>query len=404
MYKVIVFEKSSRIGGKCYDIQYRGTPQALGADFLEANYFNADSLIPFLEEYGLADIVQVTPTDIWKTNSAQDPGSKLARFQFLLLATSKLTNSTSPEVNSEFLLKAIVQYITLHKEMFGLYEGDLMQRPTPQVMHRTRGTLLDFLQREDLLALVPIFQTTQTLPGYGHLDEIGALYGLIWHNPRFILSMVLTALKNAKKPFASFSFKNGYEHIWRTIAKRENLTIVFQTDITNIKHCDNSICLKTWQNLEPKTEVCDFLIWTPEVTQYLRTAEKTTKDEDRLLKTLQPEVYYAHLIDVEGGIRHSPTTAFLANVLTKEEEFAVTWTADTAGLLDQEITKPEGIAKYNNKKGLRTLYAVHAPSKHFTQEAILKEKMRKFLKTGFNVTSVEFLHTVAWSYFPRYMI
>ena len=280
MYKVIVFEKSSRIGGKCYDIQYRGTPQAQGADFLEANYFNADSLIPFLEEYGLADIVQVTPTDIWKTNSAQDPGSKLARFQFLLLATSKLTNSTSPEVNSEFLLKAIVQYITLHKEMFGLYEGDLMQRPTPQVMHRTRGTLLDFLKREDLLALVSIFQTTQTLPGYGHLDEIGALYGLIWHNPRFVLSLVLTALKNAKKPFGQFSFKNGYEQIWRAIAKKENLTIAFQTDITNINQCYNSICLKTWQNLEPKTEVCDFLIWTPEVTQYLRTAEKTTKEED----------------------------------------------------------------------------------------------------------------------------
>ena len=79
--------------------------------------------------------------------------------------------------------------------MFGLYEGDLMQRPTPKVMQRLQGTILDFLKRENLLGMLPIFQTTQTLAGYGHLDETAALYGLIWHNPRLILVMALVALK-----------------------------------------------------------------------------------------------------------------------------------------------------------------------------------------------------------------
>ena len=71
----MVFEKSGRIGGKCFDIDYRGTPQAQGADFLESNYFNSDSLVPVLKEYGLDDIVPVTPTDIWATNLANDPRS-----------------------------------------------------------------------------------------------------------------------------------------------------------------------------------------------------------------------------------------------------------------------------------------------------------------------------------------
>ena len=57
----------------------------------------------------------------------------------------------------------------------------------------------------------------------------------------------------------------------------------------------------------------------PEVTQLLRTVDKQTKEEKCLLKSLKPEVYYAHLIEVEGGVRHSPTTAFMANLLSKEE-------------------------------------------------------------------------------------
>ena len=62
---------------------------------------------------------------------------------------------------------------------------------------------------------------------------------------------------------------------------------------------------------------------------------------------------------------------------------------------------PEVIDKYNNEKGLRTLYALHAPSKQYTNEKILKKKMRDHFIDGFNVTNVEFLNTVAWTYFPR---
>ena len=288
--------------------------------------------------------------------------------------------------------------------MFGLYEGDLMQRPTPEVLHRIRGTILDFLKRENLLVLLPIFQLSGTLAGYGHLDEVGALYSLIWHNPRLVLSVALKSLKLNRKPFDIFTLKHGYEHIWKTIVKREDLNIYFQTDIISINHKRNGVYLKTWQNFEPKTEVCDFLVWTPEASQYLRTVRKTTKEEHRLLKTLKPQVYYSHLIDVEGGVRHAPMTAFMKNVLRKDEDYAVTWTYDTAGMLTPGIDTADGIDKYNKGTGLRSLYALHAPSAYYTNETFLKKKMRNFLMAGFNVTSVEFLNTIAWTYFPRYNI
>ena len=111
-------------------------------------------------------------------------------------------------------------------------------------------------------------------------------------------------------------------------------------------------------------------------------------------------MYYTQLINFEGGVRHSPNTAFMANLLSKEE-YAVIWTIDTAGLLSPGTNTPEGLAKYNNDTGQRTLFTVHAPSKQYTSEAFLKKKTRNYFLGGFNVTKLTFLNTMGWPYFPR---
>ena len=40
--------------------------------------------------------------------------------------------------------------------------------------------------RNKLQVLIPLFQASTTIQGYGHLDEISALYGLMWNTPNFI--------------------------------------------------------------------------------------------------------------------------------------------------------------------------------------------------------------------------
>ena len=69
-------------------------------------------------------------------------------------------------------LKAAVSYIGLHQELFGTYEGVLMKKPSMEVLNRTQGTFLEFLTREDLLPLLPVFTLAHTVPGYGYLDEV----------------------------------------------------------------------------------------------------------------------------------------------------------------------------------------------------------------------------------------
>ena len=57
--KITIFEKSSRVGGKCYDVQHDEFYQPLGATFLHVDYF--DTVVKLANRYGVGDI-QAIPT------------------------------------------------------------------------------------------------------------------------------------------------------------------------------------------------------------------------------------------------------------------------------------------------------------------------------------------------------
>ena len=50
--------------------------------------------------------------------------------------------------------------------------GYLMKKPSVAVLNRAHGTFLEFLTRENLLPLFPIFLVTHTFLGEGYLDEV----------------------------------------------------------------------------------------------------------------------------------------------------------------------------------------------------------------------------------------
>ena len=125
---------------------------------MEANAFRDDNLVSLLREYGLDDLVPVSSSHIWMTNSASDIGGKLTPAQFMIRSVVDMTNTTSREVNLNFYLASNVRYIKIHNEMFGSFEGTLMQRLTQEVMHKIKVTFLDFLERENLLGMISTFQ------------------------------------------------------------------------------------------------------------------------------------------------------------------------------------------------------------------------------------------------------
>ena len=52
-----IYEKSGRVGGKAYDIKYRGVANFMGASLADPNYF--DNLISLVEEYGAGEYLRV---------------------------------------------------------------------------------------------------------------------------------------------------------------------------------------------------------------------------------------------------------------------------------------------------------------------------------------------------------
>ena len=74
-----------------------------------------------------------------------------------------------------------------------------MLRPSEEVLYRTRGTFLEFIKREDLEPMKIVLKTSHELQGYGYIDEVSALYGLLWNQPKF---MYLYALRLLQQPIA----------------------------------------------------------------------------------------------------------------------------------------------------------------------------------------------------------
>ena len=52
--KITIFEKSSRVGGKCYDRTVDGYVRALGASFLGNDYF--DNLVELMTRYNISGL------------------------------------------------------------------------------------------------------------------------------------------------------------------------------------------------------------------------------------------------------------------------------------------------------------------------------------------------------------
>merc|ERR1711931_185774 len=95
---VTIFEKTSRVGGKSFDVNYHGITRPMGTVFGEVNYF--DNLFPLAKEFGVGDIVKSVLPNVWATNNASDPGSKLTSKQFILGSVAKMTKSLDPMENA----------------------------------------------------------------------------------------------------------------------------------------------------------------------------------------------------------------------------------------------------------------------------------------------------------------
>merc|ERR1712226_1284884 len=232
--KVVIFEKSNRVGGKSYDIPFDGTPLPLGTVFGEPNYRSPGNYVPLAEKYGFGETIPLVGAGEWRWVPGTANFTKYNAAAGLLSSVAQLANVTIAEAPIALLL-TLKKYSEIHNTMFGNYKGYLMPQPDWQTMLRCRGTYMDFLDREGLTPMIPFLIRSNELQGYGYLDEVAALYGLMWQNTKWMASAALSYLGDTNPKFRSFITQYGYESLWEKIVRVENLDIRFKTDVISVR-------------------------------------------------------------------------------------------------------------------------------------------------------------------------
>ena len=100
---LVIFERDNRVGGKSYDVHYRGLDQPLGTIFVIEEYF--DNLIPLARRYGVGDLVKFVKPAIIDNFKSLELTDYIGRGPAGLLLS---------------FLDAI-RYVNLHKHLFGTY-------------------------------------------------------------------------------------------------------------------------------------------------------------------------------------------------------------------------------------------------------------------------------------------
>jgi len=393
---IVIFEKSDRVGGKSFDVTVNNTVNQLSTVFVLANYF--ESLVPLANEYGIDDLVRVPSANIFKYNSGAKPGSKQTVGQYIVDQLSSMTGLKDPLANLQKLFYDIGQYIKVHQEMFGSYKGELMLKPSTDVLYRLRGTFMDFLERENLQTLAIVFIFSQTMTGYGFLDEIGALYGVMWCDPVWLVTSSLRSVGLDEYPLSIYAYRNGFERIWETIVDVEKLKINFNSNISKITKHSNGSTIYHSAGLE---ESCGFLIWAAPVEEYLKTVDAINVEEVRLFKEMHSVAYSSTLVRMRSDIRNGPLTAFIESMQSKIENGVIV-EVSSSGILLPNIGEPEAIEMWDeNNTDMKTTTVIQLGREAVSEKA-LNDILINHYQQNFNATDIEVLMTLTWEYFPRW--
>jgi len=347
--------------------------------------------------------------ELYFSSSTHDKNDKR---DYLAQSIAKEANTTL-ENAFPLLISTLGRYIALHKELFGDYTGYLMPQPDVETLNRTRGTFLEFLKREDLLAMKPMLLETNTAQGYGYMDEVAALHGLMWNNPKFMASILDGIKQNGFRNV--IVMKHGYEIVWQTIIRKEGFEVIYNADIESMRRNSSGWDL-VWQNsfnFDVSTVNCDFVVWTPEMVELQKAlGGEATQDEHDLLfnSGLKHEILTASLISVMNEMRNGPYEMFPEN-LERKIPGGVTGSLDMEAYLKSDVDTDEGIEAYNRNNSRRTMKSVlqqtralpvEEEGEFVVTEDDFKQQIVHHFKNGLNASDVDVLRTISWRYWPRW--
>ena len=303
----------------------------------------------------------------------------------------------------------VMNYIRKHRELFGIYEGELMNRPSKEVLKQTNMTFFEYLKKIDAEVLEALFMCTQTAQGYGHIDEIPALYGLLWMTPNF-LNLILKPDDPGEKDVHILD--KGFQFLWEEIARQENLNVQLNHKVSRIIRNPNrkSVDLVVYQTDcgVNHQHSFDFLILSPSMKQ-VKNYMHFEGNESKIFEKLKENYYTTTLVDHEfsNARSESPQNYYIFNMESKIESNVWVSRDSFASLQYIQGDKfkntifPDG----KDNKTLQTS-VIYQFSKNSPNETELDRHLTNYFEQTMNTytvnTQTDIVARETWPYFPKF--
>jgi len=150
-------------------------------------------------------------------------------------------------------------------------------------------TLKQFLERNHLEALIPLFEIGHSAQGYGIIDHVPAFYGLWWFPPELFWAYLPAPVgKNPRKTELITMIKEGYMTIWERMVKKYALDIILNCNVKAITRNKDKVLIEGHtgeQEATLKLE-CDYLIITTPLKKALTLLNDPTDEETDIFSKL----------------------------------------------------------------------------------------------------------------------
>lgn len=389
---IVVLEKTNNIGGKSNTIKHRNVFHEMGTCYLQPDY--DDNVVALAKEIGLWKPVGIPSANVWlDQDQFPSPYPK-----YVVSEAMKILKINDSKLAQKRLFSAMIKYCLLHRELFGKYDGELMRKPAPSTMNILDCTFSKFLSKYNISVLKPIFIASHTTQGYGHLDEISALYGLMWNTPNFLKGL---AGKLVGKDHGLTMINGGFQGLWETVRTWANIEVWFKVNIKRIQR--KKRCVYIHDQLRGKLKF-DFLIWTPSVLSNLDVIDASQK-ERKIFSKLDSAWFTTTLFDSTYGIRgSSPIDYWISNIENKRE-CSVWAQRDSYGTLNhlqgpayQNGSLPGGPDGKFVRTGVAYQYGKRKPSARL--DKLTRAFYRHFKKL--HASHIRIVKQKTWEYFPRF--
>ena len=414
---ITIFERSERIGGKSMSVHHRNAKHEMGTCYISPDY---DKVKDLLREFGLSDQVEVVGRTVWEPEKT-DQGVSFKNWIFREVAMALGRPDLSRGSCALEVFKEALAYTELHKELLGNYDHDafFMPRPSAEALDRLNCSIDEFLTKNELNALKPIFLLAFSLQGYGFLETTSALYGMMWVTPTLLSGLVeqvkfrkaLPQAELRKRPAGErrtiTTLTKGFEELWRAMLdspQMSGVTVRRQAHISAVRRdpAGVHITFTTLQGVKrsKEEETFDFLVIAAPIQEVAPVLD-LHDDERSIFSRVETSTFITTLFDYEPAKapRSPAVDSWFANV-RPGKELSVWSLRDTHHLLRQNEVK---ISLPDPHRGSAVSYQYAArPLTEADHVVVQRSHANHFERHG--LKNVSIVNRQVWSYFPHYDI